>query len=50
MYLYLLNEKIQALNAFKTYKAEIESQSKKKIKIIKFDRWGKYYGKYTENK
>lgn len=50
IYLYLLNEKIQALNAFKTYDAEIKSQSKKKIKIVKFDRWENYYGKYTENK
>jgi hypothetical protein len=47
MYLYLLNDKTKALNAFKTYK--VEKQKKKKIKIVKSDRGGEYYGRYTEN-
>jgi hypothetical protein len=40
--------KTEALNAFKTYKVEIEKQKEKKIKIIRFDRDGEYYGRYTE--
>jgi hypothetical protein len=48
MYLYLLNDKTEALNAFKTYKVEVEKQKEKKIKIIRSDRGGEYYGRYTE--
>ncbi|XP_042983318.1 uncharacterized protein LOC122312714 [Carya illinoinensis] len=49
MYLYLLNEKAQALDVFKAYKAEVENQSEKKIKIVRSDRGGEYYGRYTEH-
>ena len=48
MYLYLLNEKSEAFDAFKTYKAEVENQMDKKIKIVRSDRGGEYYGRYTE--
>ena len=48
MYLYLLYDKAEALNAFKTYKVEIEKQRENKIKIIRSDRGGEYYGRYTE--
>ena len=48
MYLYLLYDKVEALDAFKTYKAEIEKQRENKIKIIRSDRGGEYYGSYTE--
>ena len=48
MYLYLLYDKAEALDAFKTYKVEIEKQRENKIKIIKSDRGGKYYGRYTK--
>ena len=47
MYLHLLFEKSEALDAFKTYKAEVEKQTEKMIKIIRSDRGGEYYGKYT---
>ncbi|RDY10617.1 hypothetical protein CR513_04828, partial [Mucuna pruriens] len=36
-YLYLIHEKSQSLNAFKSFKAEVELQLGKKIKAIKFD-------------
>jgi transposase InsO family protein len=49
MYLYFLNDKAEALNAFKTYKVEVEKQKEKKIKIVRSDRGGEYYGRYTEN-
>jgi formylmethanofuran dehydrogenase subunit E len=48
MYLYFLNNKVEALNAFKTYKVEVEKQKEKKIKIVRFDKGGECYGRYTE--
>jgi hypothetical protein len=48
MYIYFLNDKAEALNAFKTYKVEVEKQKEKKIKIVRFDRCGEYYGRYKE--
>ncbi|RDY13098.1 hypothetical protein CR513_02029, partial [Mucuna pruriens] len=38
-YLYLIHEKSQSLDVFKSFKAE-------KIKVIKYDRGGEYYGRY----
>jgi hypothetical protein len=35
MYLYFLNDKGETLNAFKTYKVEVEKQKEKKIKIVR---------------
>ena len=49
MYLYLLRTKDEALDAFKVFKAEIEKQCEKQIKIVRSDRGGEYYGRYTEN-
>ena len=49
MYLYLLRSKDEALDAFKVFKAEVENQCGKHIKIMRSDRCGEYYGKYTEN-
>ena len=34
-YVYLLNSKDEAINMFTTYKAEVENQLNKKIKILK---------------
>ena len=41
-YVYLLHSKDEALNMFKIYKAEVENQLEKKIKIIRSDRGGEY--------
>jgi len=49
MYLYFLHDKAEALNAFKTYKVEVEKQKEKKIKIVRSDIGGEYDGRYTEN-
>ena len=49
MYVYLLHNKYEALDAFKVFKAEVENQCKKQIQIEKSDRGDKYYGRYTEN-
>ena len=49
MYLYFLNAKSEALDAFKIFKAEVEKQCGKQIKIVRSDRGGEYYGRYTKN-
>jgi len=45
-YLYLIHEKSQSLDVFKTFKIEVELQLGKKIKAIKSDCGGEYYGRY----
>ncbi|KAL4295771.1 hypothetical protein GQ457_12G011150 [Hibiscus cannabinus] len=49
MYLYMLHHKSEALEAFKVFKAEVEKQCDKQIKIVRTDRGGEYYGRYTED-
>ena len=44
----MVHEKSQALNVFKSFKAEVELQLGKKIKAIKSDRGGEYYGRYDD--
>lgn len=41
----MLNTKDEALNYFKNYKAEVENQLDKKIKILRSDRGGEYESK-----
>ena len=49
MYIYLLHNKSEALDVFKIFKAEVEKQYNKQIKIVRSDRGGEYYGRYTED-
>ena len=49
MYIYLLHNKNEALGAFKVFKAEVEKQCKKQIKIMRTDKGGEYYGRCTED-
>jgi hypothetical protein len=42
-YVYLLKTKDEALNCFKTYKAEVENQLEKNIKCFRSDRGGEYF-------
>jgi len=42
MYVFLLYDKNEALDAFKIYKVEVEKQLGKQIKIVRSDRGGKY--------
>jgi len=49
MYLYLFCSKDEALVAFKVFKAEVEKQCGKQIKIIRSDRGGEYYGRYMKS-
>ncbi|KAI0493328.1 hypothetical protein KFK09_027605 [Dendrobium nobile] len=44
--LYLIHEKSESLDVFKIFKAEVENQLGKKIKAVKSDRGGEYYGRY----
>lgn len=48
-YLFLINEKSQVLDVFKSYKAEVENQLSKRIKKVKSDRGGEYYGRYDSS-
>lgn len=48
MYLYFLLDKSKALNTFKVFKIEVEKQKEIKIKIVKSDRVGEYYERYTK--
>jgi transposase InsO family protein len=42
-YVYLLKTKEEALNCFKTYKAEVKNQLEKKIKRFRSDHVGEYF-------
>ncbi|RDX99640.1 hypothetical protein CR513_17285, partial [Mucuna pruriens] len=42
----IVDLKSRSLNVFKSFKAEVELQLGKKIKAIKSDRGGEYYGRY----
>ncbi|KAJ9557382.1 hypothetical protein OSB04_011996 [Centaurea solstitialis] len=44
----LVSEKSQALDCFIKFKTEVERQSEKVIKIVRSDRGGEYFGKYSE--
>ncbi|CAL1397367.1 unnamed protein product [Linum trigynum] len=45
-YLFLINEKSQSLDVFKSFKAQVELQLGKKIKAVRSDCGGEYYGRY----
>ena len=45
-YIYLIHEKSQSLDVFKKFKAEVENQLSKRIKTVRSDRGGEYYGRY----
>ena len=47
-YLYLIKVKSDALSMLQIFKAGVENQLDKKIKVVRFDRDGKYYGRYDE--
>ena len=46
-YIYPIKERNEALDKFKIFKAEIENQHDLKIKIVRSDRGGEYYGRHT---
>ena len=46
-YIYPIKERYEALDKFKIFKAEVENQLDKRIKIVRSDRGGEYYGRHT---
>jgi transposase InsO family protein len=46
-YIYPLKERSEALDKFKIFKTKIENQHNIKIKIVRSDRGGEYYGHHT---
>ena len=46
-YIYPIREKSEALNKFKIFKAEVENQHELKIKVVRSDRGGEYYGRHA---
>jgi len=48
-YLYLIHEKSHSFDVFKSFKTEVELQLGKKIKAVKSDRGGEYYGRYDRS-
>ena len=49
MYFYLLHNKNEALDAIEVFKVEVKKQCGKKIKIMRTDKCGEYYGRYTKD-
>jgi len=48
-HVYLLHEKSQSVNALEVYINEVERQLDRKVKIVRSDRVGEYYGRYDES-
>ena len=46
--MYLIKEKVDALEMFKVFRIEVEKQLGKVIKIVRSDRGGEYYGKHGD--
>ena len=46
-YIYPIKQRSEALDKFKIFKAEVENQHNLKIKIVRSDRGGEYYGRHT---
>ena len=44
----LIQEKASSLDAFKSFKSVIELKTSKRIKCVRSDRGGEYYGRYNE--
>ncbi|RVX22568.1 hypothetical protein CK203_012513 [Vitis vinifera] len=47
-YVYLMHEKSHAIDIFEMFITKVERQLDKKIKIVRSDRCGEYYGRYDE--
>ena len=46
-YIYPIKERSEVLDKFKIFKAEVENQHDLKIKIVRSDHGGEYYGRHT---
>jgi len=45
-YMFLIHEKSQSLDVFKTFNVEVENHLNKRIKSVRSDCGGEYYGRY----
>ena len=48
-YLYLLHEKSQSVDVLKIFIDEVERQLDRKVKVVRSDRGGEFYGKFNES-
>ena len=48
-YLFLIHEKFQVLDVFKSFKVKVENQHNKRIKNLKSDHGGEYDGRYDDS-
>ena len=46
-YIYPIKERTKALDKFKIFKAEVGNQHNLKIKVVRSDHGGEYYGRHT---
>ena len=46
----LIREKFESLEAFQAFKAKVELQQGKRIKVVHFGRGGEYYDRYDETR
>jgi hypothetical protein len=46
-YIYPIKERSEALDKFKIFKAEVENQHNIRIKLVRSDHGGEYYGRHT---
>ena len=46
-YIYPIKDRSEALDKFKIFKAEVENQHYLRIKVVRSDHGGEYYGKHT---
>ena len=46
-YIYPIKKRSEALDKFKIFKAKIENQHNLKIKVVRSDHGGEYYGRHT---
>ncbi|RDX70839.1 hypothetical protein CR513_49866, partial [Mucuna pruriens] len=46
-YFYLLYEKFQLMDVLKVFSDEVERQLNRKVKVVRFDKGGEFYGKFN---
>ena len=46
-YIYPIKKRLEAFDKFKIFKAEVENQHNLKIKVVRSDCGGEYYGRHT---
>ena len=46
-YIYPIKKRSEALDKLKIFKAEVENQHNSKIKVVRSDHGGEYYGRHT---